>query len=270
MASFTELGTAKVAAPSVALAVGPEGVTGNTEAPPAGTAAASASAVGAAAGGAISAVAGLVPSTEVIKARLGSVWSESRPWAEFGNLSQMARPEVSEVVERVQENGRYYQMNYLLILVVLGALTILTSPLSFLGGFCVLVAYVYLFVVHPEPLRLGGVDLDSKAKAVMMVLLSVAALWVTGAGATFTSLIVVVGVIALAHAAVRRPAGPYTPDRVPGRGDGERLCERRASSSSSSSSSPSSSSSSPLSSSSSSSPSVAASPPLPSPAEPPM
>lgn len=227
MASFTELGTAKAAAPSVALAVGTDGVTGSTEAPPAGAgagaggaAAASASAVGAAAGGAISAVAGLVPSTEVIKARLGSVWSESRPWAEFGNVAQMARPEVSEVVERVQENGRYYQMNYLLILIVLGALTILTSPLSFLGGFIVLVAYVYLFVVHPEPLRLGGVDLDAKAKALMMVLLAMAALWLTGAGATFTSLIVVVAVIALAHAAVRRPAGDldfdtaYTPATV--------------------------------------------------------
>lgn len=227
MASFTELGTAKAAAPSVALAVGTDGVTGSTEAPPAGAgagaggaAAASASAVGAAAGGAISAVAGLVPSTEVIKARLGSVWSESRPWAEFGNVAQMARPEVSEVVERVQENGRYYQMNYLLILIVLGALTILTSPLSFLGGFIVLVAYVYLFVVHPEPLRLGGVDLDAKAKALMMVLLAMAALWLTGAGATFTSLIVVVAVIALAHAAVRRPAGDldfdtaYTPSSI--------------------------------------------------------
>jgi len=124
------------------------------------------------------------------------------------------------VVDRVQENGRYYQMNYLLILVVLGALTILTSPLSFLGGFLMLIAYVYLFVVHPEPLKLGGVELDAKPKALLMVLLSVGVLWLTGAGATFTSLIVVVGVIALVHAAVRRPAGDldfdtaYTPATV--------------------------------------------------------
>jgi hypothetical protein len=52
------------------------------------------------------------------------------------------------------------------------------------------------------------------------MLFSLAVLWLTGAGATFTGLVVVVAIISLSHAAVRKPPGEadfetaYTPATV--------------------------------------------------------
>ncbi|KAK1858574.1 hypothetical protein I4F81_001175 [Pyropia yezoensis] len=60
-------------------------------------------------------------------------------------------------------------MNYLSLLLVLGALTLLASPLSLLGGGAVAAAYWWLFVVHAGvKVRVGGVEWGKEAKAVAM------------------------------------------------------------------------------------------------------
>ena len=102
----------------------------------------------------------------------------------------------------------------------MSVLTILTSPLAFLGGVFIVMAYVYLFFINPEPVVLAGVTVDNNVKGVLVMLFSLIVLWLTGAGATFTLLVAVVGIIALGHAAIRRPPGEadfetaYTPATV--------------------------------------------------------
>jgi PRA1 family protein 1 len=180
----------------------------------------SAGATAAAAASAISRVASVIPSAETVKDRVADVWTRSRPWGEFGNTAQMNRPEVSEVLERVKENAEYYAFNYLVILLVMSALTVITSPLAFLGGLFIVGAYFYLYFLNPEPIVLLGISMDKNVKAAAIMLFSLVVLWLTGAGATFTGLVVVVGIIALTHAAVRKPPGEadfetaYTPATV--------------------------------------------------------
>ncbi|PXF44014.1 PRA1 family protein D [Gracilariopsis chorda] len=170
--------------------------------------------------GTLSRVAGLMPSLDSLKDRLGDVWSRSRPWSEFMNTSQMCKPEFNELFDRVRENGEYYAFNYLVILLVISALTILTSPLAFLGGIFIALAYFYLYFLNPEPLVYGGITVDNNIKAAVITVFSLVMLWLTGAGATFTVLVAVVGIISLTHAAVRRPPGEadfetaYTPATV--------------------------------------------------------
>lgn len=151
---------------------------------------------------------------------MGDVWSRSRPWSEFMNTSQMSKPEFAELFERIKENAEYYAFNYLVILLALSALTVLTSPLAFLGGVFIVLAYFYLYFLNPEPLVIAGITFDNNIKAAFIMLFSLTMLWLTGAGATFTVLVVVVAIIALTHASVRRPPGEadfetaYTPATV--------------------------------------------------------
>ncbi|GAB0496811.1 hypothetical protein MMPV_008132 [Pyropia vietnamensis] len=130
---------------------------------------AAATASAAAAASALSTVAALLPSSEAVRARLGSVWADARPWSEFFAASAFSSPSPGEVAERLTENGRTYAMNYLTLLLVLGALTLLASPLSLLGGGAVAAAYWWLFVVHAGvKVRVGGVEWGKEAKAVAM------------------------------------------------------------------------------------------------------
>lgn len=169
---------------------------------------------------ALSKMAGFMPSVDSLKERMGDVWSRSRPWGEFGNTAQMNKPELGELLERVKENGEYYAFNYLVILLIMSGLTILTSPLAFLGGIFIVLAYFYLYFLNPEPLVVAGITFDNNVKAGFILLFSLVVLWLTGAGATFTMLVVVVGIIAVTHAAIRRPPGEadfetaYTPATV--------------------------------------------------------
>lgn len=209
MATFTELKTSAttgdIPAPSTA--------SGNDNAAAGSTAVAAASAIGR--------MASMVPSLDGVKERLGDVWTRSRPWSEFANTSQMGRPEAfGDVLERVKENAEYYAFNYLVILVIMSGLTILTSPLAFLGGMFIVGAYFYLYFLNPEPLVLAGVTFDNNVKAAFITLFSLVVLWLTGAGATFTGLVFFVGIVALTHAALRKPPGEadfetaYTPATV--------------------------------------------------------
>eukprot|EP00177_Eucheuma_denticulatum_P003346 GFKZ01006047.1.p1 GENE.GFKZ01006047.1~~GFKZ01006047.1.p1 ORF type:complete len:199 (-),score=27.08 GFKZ01006047.1:334-930(-) len=168
----------------------------------------------------LSTIAAMIPSLDSIKSRMGDVWSRSRPWSEFLNTSQMSKPEFADLFDRIKENFEYYAFNYLVILLVMSALTVLTSPLAFLGGLFIVLAYFYLFFLNPEPLVFAGITVDNNIKAAAITLFSLVVLWLTGAGATFTVLVVVVGIVAVTHAAIRRPQGEadfetaYTPATV--------------------------------------------------------
>lgn len=169
---------------------------------------------------AVTHLASLVPSLDSLKERLGTVWARSRPWGEFANTAQMNKPQFPELFDRVKENAEYYAFNYLVVLLCLSALTVLTSPLAFLGGVFIVGAYFYLYFLNPEPLIVAGLTIDNNIKAVLIMLFSLVMLWLTGAGATFTTLVVVVAIISLTHAAIRRPPGEadfetaYTPATV--------------------------------------------------------
>lgn len=214
MATFTELkptSTTDLPAPATSQTNG-DGTAAN------GAAASNSSSAPALA--AVSRLASFVPSLETIKERMGTVWSRSRPWSEFANTAQMNKPHFSELFDRVKENIEYYSFNYLVILLCLSALTILTSPLAFLGGLFIVLAYVHLYFLNPEPITIAGISVDNNVKAVLIMIFSLVVLWLTGAGATFTTLVLVVAFISLTHAAIRRPQGEadfetaYTPATV--------------------------------------------------------
>jgi hypothetical protein len=150
-----------------------------------------------------------LPTGEDFRARIGDLWTRSRPWNEFFNTAAMNKPELSELRERVSQNLAYYAYNYATIFAVLVVLMVLVSPLSILGALAIFALYTYLFALNPEPITALGdrVVLDSRGKSVVVLVFSLVILWLTGAGATFSTLLFVVATIAIAHAAIRKPPG---------------------------------------------------------------
>ncbi|KAK4536307.1 hypothetical protein CDCA_CDCA08G2332 [Cyanidium caldarium] len=159
--------------------------------------------------GVMAAVLQRLPTAGDVRARFGDLWTKSRPWAEFFNTAAMNKPEMPELRERISQNLQYYAYNYATVFAVLVVFMVLVSPLSILGALAIFALYTYLFVLHPDPwVALGErLTIDNRAKSGIILVFSLVVLWLTGAGATFTSLLAVVGVIALGHAAIRKPPG---------------------------------------------------------------
>lgn len=158
-----------------------------------------------------------LPTAAEIRERLFQVWNNSQPWNEFLNTSQMSLPPFSDLRDRLQQNLRHYGYNYAVILLVLSGITVLVSPFAILGLIMIFAAYLYFFVLHPDALVVGSLQLDNRAKSIFLLIISLLLLGLTGAGATFTSLVAVVTLIALIHASLRKPPGEadfetaYTP-----------------------------------------------------------
>eukprot|EP00179_Madagascaria_erythrocladioides_P010316 CAMPEP_0198308474 /NCGR_PEP_ID=MMETSP1450-20131203/1114_1 /TAXON_ID=753684 ORGANISM="Madagascaria erythrocladiodes, Strain CCMP3234" /NCGR_SAMPLE_ID=MMETSP1450 /ASSEMBLY_ACC=CAM_ASM_001115 /LENGTH=210 /DNA_ID=CAMNT_0044011145 /DNA_START=102 /DNA_END=734 /DNA_ORIENTATION=- len=153
---------------------------------------------------ALGSLGSLLPSSESARSALAAAWERSRPWSEFANTAQMATPAAADVKDRVVENAKYYSFNYLFIVVVVTALNVLLHPLSFLGVIIILALYMYLFVANPEPLALGGLELDHRAKTAALAIFALLTLWLTGAGAAFVSLLFMLAALAGIHMAFRK------------------------------------------------------------------
>jgi len=156
-----------------------------------------------------------MPSGSDLRDQSNQIWSKSRPWAEFSNTAQMNIPTMLDLKERISSNSVYYLYNYLIILVVLSVLTVLVSPLSILGLFVIGSTYYFMYIMHADrPLQVKGMVLDSRMKGVALAVVSLVILYITGAGATFTTLFMVVAVISLAHMAIRKPPSEADFDTV--------------------------------------------------------
>mmetsp|Transcript_3216 Transcript_3216/g.6986 ORF Transcript_3216/g.6986 Transcript_3216/m.6986 type:complete len:199 (-) Transcript_3216:1186-1782(-) len=161
----------------------------------------------AAAAGVLSALSARAPSGDDMKGKALAIISNSRPWSEFANSSQMSVPSVSEIRDRVEQNSQYYIYNYATILVALSVITVLVSPLSILGLVAILGAYTFLYILNPDRIQVGPVSLDQRTKGAALALFALIILWLTGAGSTFITLLCVVGCVSVVHMLLRKPPG---------------------------------------------------------------
>uniref|UniRef100_A0A7S3A142 PRA1 family protein n=1 Tax=Rhodosorus marinus TaxID=101924 RepID=A0A7S3A142_9RHOD len=142
---------------------------------------------------------------ETVQNSVKSVFADSKPWGEFANTKNMSMPSFSDLRDRVIENFKYYKSNYAVILLVLSAFAILSNPLSLLGLAMVALGYFYMFMYSQSNLKIAGFELDtSQKKTIALVMFGCVIFWVTGAGATFSTLLTTVGIFGGLHAALKR------------------------------------------------------------------
>ncbi|CAI5481469.1 unnamed protein product [Closterium sp. Yama58-4] len=154
------------------------------------------------------------PQVAAVKASLAKV-SESfqaaiaqqRPWAEVVDRSQIAKPEgFNDAVSRIRKNIVYFKANYLAIILGMVALSILWNPVSIFWLGILGAAWVYLFMIHSQPLVIGGRVLSETEKLLGMIAISVLVIFgLTKVGSVLMSG-VTLGLVAIAiHASLRVP-----------------------------------------------------------------
>ena len=82
---------------------------------------------------------------------------ESKPWGEFVDREALGKPgTVAEAVSRLRANAGYFRVNYAIVLFTTVLVFLLAKPSAILWIALVAAGWLYLFVLQPGPLTLGG------------------------------------------------------------------------------------------------------------------
>ena len=82
---------------------------------------------------------------------------ESKPWGEFADREALGKPKtVAEAVSRLRANAGYFRVNYAIVLCTTVLVFLLAKPSAILWILVVAAGWLYLFVLQPGPLTLGG------------------------------------------------------------------------------------------------------------------
>lgn len=145
-------------------------------------------------------------------------FSQRRPWYELLDRSAMARPDsLTEAYSRIRKNFTYFRVNYVTLLTVVLALSLLTHPfsllvlLSLLGAW----AFLYLFRSSDQPLVIGSRTFSDAETLIGLVVLTVIVVFVSSVGSLLISALLIGFAIVCAHGAFRVPEDLFLDDQEP-------------------------------------------------------
>ncbi|KAK9699977.1 hypothetical protein RND81_08G208300 [Saponaria officinalis] len=134
--------------------------------------------------------------------------SDRRPWSELIDRSAFTRPEnLTDAVTRIRKNASYFRVNYLTLLSLSLALTLITHPfsllvlLSLLGAWC----FLYLFRPSDHPVNILGRTFSDRETLGILVVASVVVIFLTSVGSLLISAVVVGVAVVCVHGAFRDP-----------------------------------------------------------------
>lgn len=130
----------------------------------------------------------------------------------------MARPlSLTEAYSRIRKNFTYFRVNYVTLLTLVLALSLLTHPfsllvlLSLLGAW----AFLYLFRTSDQPLVILGRTFSDTETLAGLVLLTVIVVFVSSVGSLLISALLIGLAIVCAHGSFRVPEDLFLDDQEP-------------------------------------------------------
>ncbi|KAL3719883.1 hypothetical protein ACJRO7_004809 [Eucalyptus globulus] len=144
--------------------------------------------------------------------------SGRRPWAELLDRSAFSRPQsVSDAASRVRRNASYFRVNYLALLALVLALSLLSHPFSLLTLLSLLAAWLLLYAFRPadQPLVLLGRAFSDRETLAALSLLTVVVVFLTSVGSLLVSASMVGLAIVAAHGAFRDPEDLFMDEQDP-------------------------------------------------------
>lgn len=130
----------------------------------------------------------------------------------------MARPlSLSEAYSRIRKNITYFRVNYVTLLAVVLALSLLTHPFSLIVLLSLLGAWAFLYLFRPsdQPLVILGRTFSDAETLVGLVLMTVIVVFVSSVGSLLISALLVGFAIVCAHGAFRVPEDLFLDDQEP-------------------------------------------------------
>ena len=154
-----------------------------------------------------------------LSSSLRQSFSERRPWSELLDRSSMSRPEsLAEAYSRIRKNASYFRVNYVTLIALALALSLVTHPFSLLVLLSLLAAWSVLYLFRPsdQPLVLFGRSFSGRETLAALVVITVFVVFVSSVGSLLISALTVGLAVVCAHGAFRVPEDLFLDDQEPG------------------------------------------------------
>ncbi|XP_065872216.1 PRA1 family protein B3-like [Euphorbia lathyris] len=145
-------------------------------------------------------------------------FSQRRPWLELVDRNSMARPDnLSDAASRIRKNMSYFKVNYVTLLVIVLALSLLSHPFTLFVLLSLLGAWVYLYLFRPsdQPLVILGRTFSERETLGVLVVLTIVVVFLTSVGSLLISALMIGLGIVCAHGAFRMPEDLFLDDQEP-------------------------------------------------------
>ncbi|XWS43897.1 hypothetical protein CRYUN_Cryun16bG0144200 [Craigia yunnanensis] len=144
--------------------------------------------------------------------------SQRRPWAELVERSAFSKPEsFSEATLRVRKNYLYFRVNYLSVIGLILAFSLLSHPFSLLLLMGLLCSWIFLYLFRPadQPLVIFGRTFSDRETLGILVIFSVFVVFLTTVGSLLISALMVGFGLVCAHGAFRVPEDLFLDEQEP-------------------------------------------------------
>ncbi|KAI5670430.1 hypothetical protein M9H77_10794 [Catharanthus roseus] len=145
-------------------------------------------------------------------------FSQRRPWSELIDRTSFARPDtLSEAASRVRKNFSYFRVNYISVLALVLALSLLSHPLSLLVLFALLGSWCFLYLFKPsdQPLVIFGRTFSDRETLGILVVSTIVVVFLTSVGSLLISALLIGLGIVCTHGAFRVPEDLFLDDQEP-------------------------------------------------------
>ncbi|KAL2483792.1 PRA1 family protein G2 [Forsythia ovata] len=142
---------------------------------------------------------------------LSAFLSRRRPWPEFlATSSAIDVPSsMSDAGLRLRRNANYFSVNYAIIISACAAVSLIGAPIELIIIGSVYFMWLILHFFREDPLLIWGRHVSDRAIVVSLVLVSIAAIWFTGA---LNNLWIGIGIgllVGAIHGVLRNPEGIF-------------------------------------------------------------
>ncbi|GAB4827656.1 PRA1 protein B3 [Ancistrocladus abbreviatus] len=145
-------------------------------------------------------------------------FSQRRPWMELVDRSSFSRPDsLTDAASRVRKNFSYFRVNYVSLIALVLAFSLLSHPFSLLVLLCLLGAWLFLYTFRPsdQPLILLGRTFSDRETLGILVVSTVVVIFLTSVGSLLISALMVGLASVCAHGAFRDPEDLFLDDQEP-------------------------------------------------------
>ncbi|XP_075494706.1 PRA1 family protein G2-like isoform X3 [Primulina tabacum] len=142
---------------------------------------------------------------------LSACLSRARPWPLFLATTAVidVPPSFSAATQRLRRNASYFSVNYAIIVTACAAVSLIGAPIALILIGFVFFLWLILHFFREDPLLIWGYHVNDWAVILGLVVISIAALWITGPLNNLSIGISVGLLIFVIHGVLRNPEGLY-------------------------------------------------------------
>lgn len=135
-----------------------------------------------------------------------SAVARQRPWPELMDRKAFYKPEsFADATGRMKKNITYFRMNYIIFMLLAIGLSLLWHPVSLIVLIILVLAWMYFYFGRSEPVIVFNWTVSENQVLIILGIATIGGLFLTKAGTTLISALIIGVVIICLHAAFRCP-----------------------------------------------------------------